>query len=496
MSGLDKKLVEKIDFDKSIERIKSDIKSDFIFAPHLDVIYDYGSQDLIKNLKDKLITRNFQCLSPITLDIPKKSRLSRPRSILLPLDRLLYQSLVDSMISEIEKNIDREHVFSNVYVDTPEMFENSTESYNKFRDYKSENSYKYKYCIRMDIASYFESINQHFLINLLDSLGIDKAILRLLEDSLSLWSYKNSYSILQGLYGSDALGNFNLTGLDYFLKINDYNFCRFVDDIYIFHQEREELYKLLIDICSKLRKEGLFLNEHKTKIEKNSSIIIEETEFDRMFDEINIMLNRAFKENTSFIEAIYGFQIEFDLDESETNQLAEVDGFELDLIERLYSKRNEAKWQQDDIIKFCMPLLTKADSLLPFIDIEDEIINNPHLARYYAIYLATVQKDNSHVTESIEDLLLSEKLIYNYQIHWLFSSLLFRKKASNKIIDFSVKTLRNRQIHEAIRSICAILISKFGSGSQVRILREEYEHEPSHYVKAAMLYGTVYSFQR
>lgn len=492
MPGLDKKLVNNIDFNKSIERIISDTKSDFIFAPHLDIIYEYGSQDLIKNLEDKLISRSFQCLSPITLDIPKKSRLSRPGSILLPFDRLLYQSLVDSIISKIERNIDRDHVFSHVYVDTPEMFENPNESYKKFRNYKSENAYKYKYCIRMDIASYFESINQHFLINLLDSLGFDKAILKLLEESLSLWSYKNSYSILQGLYSSDALGNFNLTDLDYFLNINDYNFCRFVDDIYIFHQEKEKLYKLLIEICSKLRKEGLFLNEHKTQIEKNSNIIIEETEFDRMFDEINIMLSHAFKEDTSFIENIYGFQIEFNVEETEKNKFAEVDGFELDLIERLYSKRNEAKWQRDDIVKFCIPLLTKADSLFPFSDIEDEIINNPHLARIYSVYLATVKTDDYQVTKLIEVLLLSGKLIYDYQIHWLFSSLLFRKKTSNKIIDFAVKTLRNRQIHEAIRSICAILISKFGSGNQVRTLREEYEHEPSQYVKAAILYGTIY----
>lgn len=392
MLGLDKKLVNQIDFNKSVERIKSDTKSDFIFAPHLDVIYEYGSQELIKNLKDKLINRQFQCLSPITLDVPKKSRLSRPGSILLPLDRLLYQSLIDSMISKIETNIDRKHVFSNFYVDTPDMFENSAESYNKFRNYKYTNAYKYEYCIQMDITSYFESINQHFLINLLGSLGFEKTILKLLEESLSLWSYKNSYSIPQGLYSSDTLGNFNLTDLDYYLNINEYNFCRFVDDIYIFHHKKETLYKLLIELCSTLRKKGLFLNESKTQIKESSKIVIEETEFDRMFDEINTMLNFAFQEDTSFIEAIYGFQINFNVDESETDQLLEIDGFDLDLIERLYSKRNEAKWQRDDIVKFCIPLLAKADSLFPLSDIEEEIINNPHLAKYYAAYLATVKK--------------------------------------------------------------------------------------------------------
>lgn len=494
MTGLDKNLVNKIDFNKSIKRIKSDVKSDFIFAPHLDIIYDYGFQILIENLKNKLINRNFECSSLITLDIPKKSRLSRPGFILLPFDRLLYQSLVDYMMYKIESNIDRKHVFSHVYIDTPDMFENPAESYNKFKDYKNENAARYEYCIRMDIASYFESINQHFLINLVNSLDFDITILRLLEDSLSSWSYKNSYSIPQGLCSSDALGNFNLTDLDYFLNINDYNFCRFVDDIYIFHQEKEVLYKLLIELCNTLRKKGLFLNEKKTQIKNSLSIITEETEFDRMFDEINTMLNLAFKEETNFMEARYGFQIDFNVDESKTNKFAEVDGFELELIERLYSKRSQAKWQRDDIVKFCIQLFTEADSLFPLSDIKEEIINNPHLAKNYAVYLGTIRKDDYQVSKLIEELLLSRKLIYDYQIHWMLSALLLRKNVGRltTIIDFAVKMLRNRQIHEAIHSICAILISKFGSGNQLRTLRDEYEHEPSQYVKAAILYGTIY----
>jgi len=147
MLGLEKKLMNKFDFNKSIERIKSDSKSDFIFAPHLDVIYDFGSQILIDNLKGKLVNRNFECSPLITLDIPKKSRLSRPGTILLPSDRLLYQSLVDYMMYKIELNIDRKHVFSHVYIDSPDMFENSAESYNKFREYKNENACIYEYHI-------------------------------------------------------------------------------------------------------------------------------------------------------------------------------------------------------------------------------------------------------------------------------------------------------------------------------------------------------------
>jgi hypothetical protein len=117
MSGLDPAIINKIDFNKSINRIISDTKTDFIFAPHLNLIYKYGSEDLIELLKKKLKNGSFECSLPITLDVPKKSMLSRPGSILLPLDRLVYQILIDLIAQIVEDNIDREHVFSNVYID-------------------------------------------------------------------------------------------------------------------------------------------------------------------------------------------------------------------------------------------------------------------------------------------------------------------------------------------------------------------------------------------
>ncbi|MDY0387570.1 MAG: RNA-directed DNA polymerase [Methanolobus sp.] len=492
MPELDNKILDAFDFDISIERILSDIKTDFIFAPHLDVIYEYNSKDFIEILKKKLLEGDFKFSTPITLDIPKKSRLSRPGSILLPFDRLVYQAIIDFMASEIESNISRDHVFSNIYANTSDMFESHTESYNNFKEYIYDKSLIYDYCIRMDVASYFESINQHFLINLLYPLGFDARLIKFLEKALSSWSYKNSYSILQGLYGSDVLGNFNLTNLDYFLELKDYDYCRYVDDYYIFHDDKEKLHKLLIVLCNKLRKQNLFLNEKKTELKQSLTIFFEETEFDTMFHEINQMLSEVLEEDSEIFKSSYGFQIEFDAEESEEKKLKEIDGFKINLIEELYSKRNEAKWQRDDIIKFCIPLFSKSNSLYPVDTLEEEIVNNPHLAKYYATYFASIDKENADVTSLIEDILISNKLIYEYQIHWLFSSLLYRKGVSSQIIDFAVKCLINKQIHETIRSICAILISKFGSGNQLRTFRDEYEHESSYFVKAAMAYGTRY----
>ncbi len=418
MSGLDPSIINKIDFNKSINRIISDTKTDFIFAPHLNLIYKYGSDDLIELLKKKLNNGSFECSLPLTLDVPKRSLLSRPGSILLPLDRLLYQVMIDLIAQKVEDNIDREHVFSNVYEDTVEMFENQSNSYTKFKDNIQKNAELYKFCLHIDITSYFDSINQHFLKNLISSL---------------------------------------------------------------------ELKKLLIEVCNKLRKQGLYLNESKTQLKESRDILFQETEFDRMFDEITEMLNAVFEDELGLFGASYGFQTEWD---DEPVEVKEIEGFKLDLIEQLYTKRNEAKWQRDKIIKFCFPLFSKAQSLYPLDTIENEIINYPHLTKYYCNYLASIERHNSKITKQIEELIYSKNMIYEYQSLWLFSSLLYRHEVSTKVIDLAVRTVRDKQKHETIRAICSILISTFGSGIQLRALRDEYEHEPSNYVKSAILYGT------
>ncbi len=489
MSGLEPAIIKKTDFNKSINRIISDTKTDFIFAPHLNLIYKYGSEDIIELLKKKLKNGSFECSLPLTLDVPKKSMLSRPGSILLPLDRLVYQILIDLIAQIVEDNIDREHVFSNVYEDTVDMFENQGDSYNRFKDFIQKNAEVYDFCLQMDIASYFESVNQHFLMNLIKRLGIERSIVKLLEDSLSSWSQKNSYGIIQGLLSSDLLGNFNLTNLDYFFKLKEFNYCRYVDDIYVFHDNELELKKLLIEICNKLRKQGLFLNENKTQLKESKYILFQETEFDRMFYEINEMLSEVFKDDLGFFGSKYGFQTEWD---DEPEEVIEVEGFRLDLIEQLYKKRNEAKWQRDKIIKFCFPLFSKAQSLYPLDTIKDEIFNHPHLAKYYCNYLATIERDNGKITKLIEELIFSKNLIYEYQSLWLFSSLLYRHEVSTEVIDLAVRTVRDKQKHETISAICSILTSKFGSGIQFRALRDEYENETSNYVKSAILYGTRY----
>lgn len=132
MPGLDSSLIHRINYQQAIDRIANDINSDFIFAPHYSAIYKYANNELWEKLKTDLISGNYNPQLAINIEVPKKSGLTRPGSILNPIDRLLYQVIIDEMVVCIEKSIDREKVFSNEYdLSSTEgrMFTSASEKY-------------------------------------------------------------------------------------------------------------------------------------------------------------------------------------------------------------------------------------------------------------------------------------------------------------------------------------------------------------------------------
>jgi hypothetical protein len=106
--GLDQAVLKNIDWALALKRIRQDLRSDFIYAPHLSFLYQKAGQELIASLKSELSSGTYSPGIPITVEVPKPFRIrvavqskrlgpnySRPGSILLPRDRLLYQALAD-----------------------------------------------------------------------------------------------------------------------------------------------------------------------------------------------------------------------------------------------------------------------------------------------------------------------------------------------------------------------------------------------------------------
>ncbi len=47
MYGLELKLVDEIDYGLAIGRVKRDVLTDFILAPHYSAVYEYAADELV-----------------------------------------------------------------------------------------------------------------------------------------------------------------------------------------------------------------------------------------------------------------------------------------------------------------------------------------------------------------------------------------------------------------------------------------------------------------
>ncbi|TET77753.1 hypothetical protein E3J38_09480, partial [candidate division TA06 bacterium] len=201
--GLDRQILETLDYDRALKRIRNDLQSDFIYAPHLAAVFHTAGDTLRTRLDTKLRSGTFEPRLPISLELPKASGFTPIRSILWPLERLSYQLVVDAIAPVAEDTLDRDRVYSYVLLEEDPMgfmFEPSGECYSAFRTRLLElcQDDNFSHVVAADVASFFESLYQHVLVNLLDSAGCESRLVNFLEKLLFAFTQKDSYGIVQG----------------------------------------------------------------------------------------------------------------------------------------------------------------------------------------------------------------------------------------------------------------------------------------------------------
>ncbi len=131
---------------------------------------------------------------------------------------------------------------------------------------------KSKVIVSCDIASYYDRINLHRLNSCLLSLdSVDKDIAGLIDELLLFWSSRNSYGLPVGSNASRILAEAELIEVDNYLLQHEVSFCRYVDDFRLFAANATEANRNLELLVYALRREGLFLNSGKTRIQDIST---------------------------------------------------------------------------------------------------------------------------------------------------------------------------------------------------------------------------------
>lgn len=103
-----------------------------------------------------------------------------------------------------------------------------------------------KYCLKMDIKKYFDSVPHEVVIRKLEKQIRDKRFLDILKEIINV----NSKGLPLGFYTSQWLANWYLTELDHYIKesLSASYYMRYMDDMVIFGSNKRKLHKMRISI--------------------------------------------------------------------------------------------------------------------------------------------------------------------------------------------------------------------------------------------------------
>jgi Reverse transcriptase (RNA-dependent DNA polymerase) len=502
--GLETGLIAKINWSLALKRIQHDVRTDFVYAPHLNFIYNKSGEMLIDNLKAELKAGTYSPGLPLTIEVPKSYRIgvaaqikrlgpnfSRPGSILLPRDRLLYQAMADQAAAIIRDKTDDSRSFSHKLdpADGPSMFLPTRTCWNGLQNALKSHSTDENllYVVKVDVANFFGSINLHELINTLNDSGFPKPLYSRLEVLLtSFTGDRSSRGILQGIYPSDLFGNFYLVPIDRVLEEHEVPSARYVDDIYIFVKNMKAAERLIRELIPALRTYDLTLNEAKSKILLKSSLITEEPDLEALFADAVEEISSQLDDDD--FDADYGFQSEWD-DEDNVDDDNEDDESDLELkaTKLLFDSIGEYPGHEENIERFCLPLFAKAESDYAVQHVLDVFKKRPAMSQIFSAYLASFIGVPS-VKDFLHELLNDNSLV-DWQKMWVLAALSQMPEALDKYVKTAMSILKDGAHHDALRAVAAAFVGRFGDHSRRKALAAYYS-SVSAYVQAAIYFSS------
>ena len=165
----------------------------------------------------------------------------KKRTIIVPSFR---EQIIHHMIVNVLKPIIMKPLYEHSYGSIPRR--GGTLGMKRIKKWITHDPRNTKYCLKMDIRKYFDSVPHEVVIGRLKKQIHDERFLNILIEIVNV----NDHGLPLGFYTSQWLANWYLTGLDHYIKekLGAAYYIRYMDDMVIFGPNKRKLHKMRVEI--------------------------------------------------------------------------------------------------------------------------------------------------------------------------------------------------------------------------------------------------------
>jgi hypothetical protein len=260
-----------LDWKLACQRVAMDARDDFWPDP-LSLVDTLGKAETVAS-RHATRLKSYHPRKAASYPLPKANFTVRDSIYLRPIDRLVYQALVDKLAPIVDSQL-----LSTVYshrlrsADAKWMFHSGVTQWKRFFDAVKGTivARPGSYLVVTDVAQYFEAIRFRPLKFQLEKLSASRSsanvtpIIDALITCLNGWTPYDSYGLVQNTDPSSFLGNALMDKVDKAMFNEGYTMFRYMDDLRIVVPNEAAARKALLRLVLHLREIGLGLNSAKT----------------------------------------------------------------------------------------------------------------------------------------------------------------------------------------------------------------------------------------
>jgi hypothetical protein len=244
---------------------------------NLFLAYELNAEENLRGLSKRLASGTYEPSEILRFYIPKHSGLHRPITFLHLDDLIVYQAIANVVAEKFwnkRREVQNITTFSNLFNSQGKesifLFHRWQEGYRRFvqkiRGFYGKGN---TWVAHFDIAAYYDTIDLELLSRKISAHAYEN-FTKFVSDTISKWTTHKTkklfHGIPQGPNASDLIGEIYLLTIDVKLKKSGIKYVRYVDDIKIFGETKEEVQKGIILLERECKEMGLIPHAKKYEI--------------------------------------------------------------------------------------------------------------------------------------------------------------------------------------------------------------------------------------